>query len=164
MDKKELLKEFEAEFETMRAELGFSATLDELDDVFFLRDFIMGAGFLSTKLSRMLTGRMKDTINQWNSYFHALVMPNPSNMINLTESKMFSEEEKKAMIPYMNHIIELASRNTLIGLTKNKKAEAKWFDDCLAFWNDTFKEEAIRIMKKTNSSWAMKVQEEKVEI
>ncbi len=163
MDKKELLKQFEEEFEKMRKELGFSATLDKLDAVFFLRDFILGTGYVSDELSRMIARRITDSLNSWNGYLHSLIMPNPANMVNITESKMFSDEEKEAMIPLMNAIMELMSRNTLIGLTKDKAEEGKWFDDCLGFWNKTLKKEAIKMMKKTTSLWAEKARSNKRE-
>lgn len=163
MDKKELLKQFEEDFKKMRKELGFSATLDKLDAVFFLRDFILEVDYVSEDLSRMIARRITDSLNSWNGYLHSLIMPNPANMITLTESKMFSDEEKEAMIPLMNAIMELMSRNTLIGLTKDKAEEGKWFDDCLGFWNKTLKKEAIKMMKKTNSIWAEKVRPKKKE-
>lgn len=163
MDDKELLKELEVEFEKMRKDLGFSATFDELDTVFFLKEYILATGYLSDRLSRMIARRITDGLGNWNGYFHGLVMPTPTSMINVTESNMFNDDERKAMIPPMNAIMELISRNTLIGLTNDKVKEGKWFDDCLEFWNKTLKQEVTKVMKRTNSTWAEKVRSNKKE-
>lgn len=163
MDKKELLKQFEEDFKRMRKELGFSATLEQLDGVFFLRDFILGNDYVSRDLSRMIARRITDSLTSWNGFLHSLIMPNPANMVNVTESSMFSDEEKEALIPLMNAIMELVSRNTLIGLTKDKAREGEWFDDCLGFWDRRLKKEAIKMMKKTTSLWAEKARSTKRE-
>lgn len=161
MDKKKLLKDFETEFEKMRKELKFSASLEQLDRVFYLRDYILSAKYLSPNFSKMITRRITDVLNTWNGYLHALIMPNPTNMVNVTESKMFSDEEKEAMIPLMNSICELLSRNNLIALTKDTAEEGKWIDDCLGFWNKILKKEATKIAKKTHSIWVEKVRSKK---
>ena len=44
-DKETLLKELREKFEIMKKELGFKASFKELDEIFFIEDFILNAGF-----------------------------------------------------------------------------------------------------------------------
>ena len=83
-------------------------------------------------------------------------MPNPQNMANLAESDQFDEQEKKELIKIMNKSFELTSRNTLIGLKKDKKQEAKFIDDGVEFWKSEFKIKLQEIMKKINNYWKEK--------
>ena len=59
----ELQKEFDQEFAKMKQELGFKSSFEELEKIFFLRDFIQKEGFISTSLSRMMCHRITSTFN-----------------------------------------------------------------------------------------------------
>jgi len=156
MGKTELMKELEKKFAAMQKELGFKSSFEDIDNIFFIKDSILSAGFVSDKLSRQVCSRIVDTYMSWTSYLHNLVLPNPQNMININESKMFDEREKKSIIELVTQITELTSRHTLIGITKDKKEEAKFIDNAVNFWNNTFKPKLTEVMKKVNSGWAKK--------
>lgn len=130
----ELLKEFEEKFSKIRKELNFAPTLDELDEVFFLRDFILQTGFVSPKLSRMVCSRIKDTLIIWTQQLQAWVTPNPYSFVSISESQIFSEEEKKEMNNITKEFLSLSSKNILVGLTKNKEKEKEFIEESLAAW------------------------------
>jgi len=153
MNKKEILEELEEKFKIMKKELGLKASLEELDEVFFIRDSILMARFVSEKLSRQICSRIIETYMSWTNYLHSLVMPNPGHMLNMNESKMFNDEEKKAILKLISQAMELTSRNNLIGLTKDRKEEAKFIDNSLNFWIKSFKPEMIKIITKINENW-----------
>ncbi len=152
----ELQKEFDQEFAKMKQELGFKSSFEELEKIFFLRDFIQKEGFISTSLSRMMCHRITSTFNSWVSYLHGLVMPNPGSMIGVTESQMFEQDAKQEVIVLLNQIMEIVSRNTLIGLTKNKKQEAQFIDDSVVFWNEKLKPKLTELLSKVNATWKEK--------
>jgi len=152
--KKELSEELQSKFKEMKKELGFKATFKEMEKIFFLQDFVAKDGFVSEQLSRAICHRMSDLFNSWNGYMHNLVLPNPGSMINVEENKMLSDEDKQKMIELMNKNIELVSRNGLIGLSKNKKEESKYVDDCVSHWNKTLQPYLLTMMKKINGEWA----------
>ena len=156
MNKKELLKELEEKFKVMKRELGFKVSLEEVDSIFFIKDAVLSTGFVSEVLSRQLCSRIVDTYVNWNNYLHSLIIPNPNNMLNINESKMFNEEEKKKITKLMTEIMALVSTNTLIGLTKDKSGEARFIDDSIDFWKKTFSPELIKIIKKINDEWSKK--------
>jgi len=154
MEKTEILEIFEKEFKQMRKDLKFKATLEELDTVFFLRDYILNGGHFRYNLSRALSHRLMDTFGSWNSYLHSLVVPNPGSLINMSESEMFNKEEKKAIMKLMTQTLVFTSRNSVNGLTKND--DGKFFDDTLKFWNKILQPELVKIMKKVNTGWIKK--------
>jgi len=153
MESKDILKEFETEFEKIKKELGFKSNLKELDRIFYLNDLILKEGFVSTKLSRTICTRIANTFMSWNNYLHGLIMPNPSYMVNMTEHQMFDDNDRKDIVKLMNKILALVSTNTLVGLTEDKKAEAKFIDDSVTFWKSSFLLDIIKIMEKINKEW-----------
>ena len=155
-EREELLKEFEAEFDSLRKELKVMATLGELDEVFYLRDFALEVGFVSNHLSRGICRRIADLYMNWLSYIHGLVIPNPNSLPNVTESQMFDEQEKEGIMKFIGQLMELISRNSLIGLKKDKAEEGKFMDDALKFWNETFTPKLTVMMKKVNTGWKEK--------
>ncbi|MBS1266754.1 MAG: hypothetical protein MAG795_00723 [Candidatus Woesearchaeota archaeon] len=156
MTNSKLLDEFEQEFDKMKKELGFKSSFQDLEKIFFLKDFIQNEGYVSTNLSRMICHRISKTFNSWTSYLHGLVIPNPNSMMSVKESKIFEDEEKQKIINLLNDIMELVSRNTLIGLTKDKKLEAQFIDDAVDLWNNKLDPKFVKIVKKVNTSWKEK--------
>ncbi|MBD3310013.1 hypothetical protein GF351_02230 [Candidatus Woesearchaeota archaeon] len=152
MQNKQLLEEFEASFNDLKKELGFSSSLEELDEIFFFKDMIMQAGFSSPQLSRMLCGRIRDTYHAWISQLHSWLMPNPSSMIGISESQAFSEEEKAEITNLMKRLMAFVSQNVLIGLTKDREKEARYMDDAVRLWNDN-KQTLITYAYKVNDYW-----------
>ena len=153
MEQKELLDFFEKEFLKIKADLGFKAGLDEIDKIFFVKVMILKEGFVSEMLSRQICNRITETLMQWNSYVYNLIFPNPGDMILGSESKAISQEDKNELWKLMRKSMELVSRNSIIGLSKDKKIEAKFIDDSLDFWNMKFNPKVIEIVKKINSEW-----------
>jgi len=158
MERDNLLKQFEKEFELMKKELKFKSTLNELDKIFFIRDHILSAGWISRNLSRVICSRIVDTYQSWNGYLHSLIMPNMGSFLNMTESQIFDERDKKDMIQIMSRIMAFSTKNTLIGLTKDKKEEAKFIDDSVKIWNKVMKPKMVGIIKKANDYWNGKIQ------
>ena len=154
MEQQELIKRAEEKFKETKHELGFKASFEELDKVFFIRDGVMKAGFVSDNFSRQICARIVESLMSWNNYLHGLIMPNPQNLLNFTESKSVkTEEERKQITKIMKRAMAFASTNTLVGLTKNRKEEAEFIDESLKFWNEEFSPILTVIMKKVNDNW-----------
>lgn len=154
MEKKELLKELEKKFDEAKNGLGFQATFEELENVFFLKDAILSENFVSENFSRQLCSRISDTFLNWHNYLHSLLMPNPSHMTNQTESKLFNTEvERKEIWESLKKIMYLASLNSLAGISKDKKLEAQFIDESLDFWKTNFSLKMTEILRKVNGGW-----------
>jgi len=160
MTKQELIKEMKDAFEKSKQELGFKVNFEELDGIFFITDSVLNAGFVSNRFSRQICSRIVETYVNWNNYFHSLVLPNPQNMINITESNMLNQDEKQEIKSLMTKCVALISKNTLIGLTKNKKQEADFIDSAVKFWNEIYSKKAKQILEKVTSAWKEREAEE----
>jgi len=153
MNNKELLKELEVEFLRIKEELKFQSSLEELDEIFFIKDSIFQDGFVSNRLNRQICSRIVHTYMNWNNYLHGLIFSNPGNMMGMAESKMFDDEEKKKMNSLVSKSMGVVSANTLVGLTKDKAGESKFIDNAVSFWNETYKPGIERIIIKVNKGW-----------
>lgn len=153
MTNKDLIKELKENFEKMKNELGFEASYEDVERIFFIEDHILREGFVSEKLSRQVCARITELYMAWNNYLHSLIMPNPQNMLNMGESKIFNQDEKKEMTELMKKAMELSSRNSLLGLTREDDEQARFIDDAVDFWDDVFSVKLIEIMRKINDEW-----------
>ncbi len=155
-NKEELLRELEDKFNITKKELKFKLSFEEIDSIFFIRDAVLSAGFVSENFSRQLCWRIFETYNNWNNYLHSLIIPNPQNMLNINESKMFNEAEKKEITQLIVGSMALMSANALVGLTKDRTKESKFINESVEFWRKTFNPQLIKVMEKINEGWNKK--------
>lgn len=156
INKKELLEELEKSFAEAKKELKFKTSFEEFEENFFIKDMVLHDGFVSTRLSRQLCRRIIDAYNSWLWYLHGIVMPNPSSMFSVTESQMFEDSEKDEIMKLMDKTSAIASRNSLIGLLKDKEFEAKFIDESVSFWKKEFIPALTKIVQKATDQWAQK--------
>jgi hypothetical protein len=148
----DLLKKFEMHFESMKKELKFKATLKELDEIFFVNDFIHKEGFVSTNLSRQLARRIVELYISWAQYLHGLLIMNPNSLTSIAESQAFTEKEKEEHGKLFDRLMVISTEHTYIGLTKDKKREAAFFDSAVSLWKE-ISPQLIEIMKKVGKQW-----------
>jgi len=153
MEKQKLLKELEESFKKIKSELKFSPTLEDIDKIFSIKDAVLKEGFVSERFSRQLCYRIVENYMGWNDYLHSLIMPNPQNILNMSESKIFSQEEKKDIVESMKKLMTISSKNSFIGLTKDQKAEKEFIEYAVEFWENEFKDKITKIMSKVNKEW-----------
>ncbi len=153
MDKKKLIQEFEESFSELKKRLKFKASLEELDDAFYIKDAIKKDGFLSEKLSRQICYRIVENFMGWNDYLHSLIMPNPQNILNMSESKIFDADERREITELMKKAMQVSSKNSVAGLMRDEKMEGEFIDKALNVWEKEFKVKLIKIMKKINKEW-----------
>ena len=159
MKQDELMQRLDKEFEAMRNDLKIKSSFEELDKVFFLRDYFLKEGYISVKLSRAVCRRIVDFYMGWVGYLHGVILPNPSSMINVTEHNMFDDKEKDDILNLMNTILAHSSRNTLIGLIMDRKDEAKFIDESLRLWKEDVQPKMVAMMVKVNKAWVDKSNE-----
>lgn len=150
MNKKELLDELEQEFEKLKQQEGFESTLDELDRVFYIRDYILALKYVSLNLERQLAWRIVETYNNWLNYLHSIIMPPPHNMVANAESQQISEEEKQNIMQLMNKVLAHTSTSPIN--TLKKESQGKFIDNSLKLWNEV-QPELLNIMQKINKYW-----------
>jgi hypothetical protein len=150
----QLICELHDGFAKVKNELGLKCSFNELDSVFFIEDAILQIGFVSKNaLSRQICGRIVETFMGWNHYLHNLIMPGSQDMIQMNESKMLNETDRKMAGKMIGNAMRFVSENMLNGLTKDKKAESEFIDGALDFWNEDYKGSLIAFMQKIHSGW-----------
>jgi hypothetical protein len=153
MEQDKLSKYLEEKFEKLKKEQKIKTNLEELDEIFFIKDSISKDGFVSDRLARQICHRIVETYMGWNEFLHGLIMPDLHNILNIGESKIFDQEEKKKIFELMKRIMERNSTNSLIMLKKNKKEEARFIDESVKYWKENFLPEIVIIMEKINKEW-----------
>jgi len=154
MNNEALINELETKFSELKKELKLKVGLKELDEIFFIKDTILQNRFVSESLDKQIATRIVSTYMSWNNYLHGLIFPNPGNMINMAESKIFNEDEKNKMNNLVSKAMGLVSKNSLIGISKDKTEEAKFFEESVRLWNEIYKPGIEKIIKKVMSNWS----------
>ncbi len=153
-EQKALLDRFEESFLSLKQDLGFNADLDKLDDFFYLRDYVLQLRYVSLNLSRLICSRIKDVFSSWVSLLHGWVMPNPSSMISMEESKIFNDDEKKEMIDIIQLFMAHISKNTILSISPDEKAEAEFIDESIMLWEKN-REKIKKFVEKIRHHWEM---------
>jgi hypothetical protein len=152
---KEIIKEFETKFKESKKKYKIKSSFQELDDIFLLKDFIEKEGYVSTEVLWQIRDRIMNLFSNWASYLHGIIIPNPSSMLNITESAIFSDKEKEEINKIMSKMLTLTSKNSIINLTKNKKEEAKLIDESKEYWIE-ITPKLKEIMIKIHDNWKEK--------
>ena len=134
MDREEILLLLKARFEELQKDLKFKASFKQLDEIFFIKDHYLERKTMPERFDRDLSHRIASTFNSWIGTLHNWVIPNPSSLIAITESNQFSDEEKEEMKKVMKDFMKILSLNSVIGLGKDKKLQAKYFDEAHEIW------------------------------
>jgi hypothetical protein len=152
--KKELLDELKIQFEKSQKEIGFETSFEELNNLFFIEDAILSAGFVSNSFSRQLCSRITDGFGNWENYLHSLLMPNPGSMMNQTEAKLFQNPSDREEIWNMiSKLVGFITLNNLVGITKDLQKEKEFIDGVYNFWINEFKPFSEKLLTRIKKAW-----------
>lgn len=152
-DNNKLMQEYWAAFGEAKRITGFESDINELEENFMISDMVLNEMFVSKYFSRSVCRRICDFFGAWSNYFHRLLMPNPSSIVDLKESKVLTHEDKENLTKSFNLMMELCSRNSVISLVKDKKAEGEFIDECLNAWKNEIKPNLTVMAEKVNDMW-----------
>ena len=139
-------------FDEWKKEAGFNATFKELDEIFFIEDYILASGFVSSKVNRMICGRIVDTYNNWIGRIHSWLVPTPYSLISTSESHLFNEAEKEELKMILKELMAFVSQNAVVGLTKDSKMEAGFVDKSLSLWKKHL-QTLVKYSSKVHEYW-----------
>lgn len=139
-------------FDKWKCELNFKSSFEELEEIFFIQDYILASGFVSSKVNRMICGRIRDTFNSWIQQIHSWLLPSPYSIISTSESQLFNDEEKKELNTLLEDFMSIVSLNVEVGLTKNKQKESEYVDSSLMVWRKQLPI-LIKFSKKVYDYW-----------
>ena len=153
MEEINLLEELDKKFNKTKQELGFESTFEEIEKYFYLKDGVLKDGFVSEKFSRQLSHRMLDTYASWITSLHNLIMPNPQDLISMTECKRLTDDERKKASNLISVSMNLIRKNSIVGLSRDKQAEGKLIDEIVETWKNKFEPALLELEKKIQSAW-----------
>lgn len=153
MEKEKMMKELEEKFNALKKELKIKSSLEDLDNVFLIKDYFLKEGFISDNLLLKVNWRISEMYNFWNGYLHSLILPNLQSLFSMSESKLFSKEEKDEIISVLNKSLAFISTITLQSVVRNRNEQARLIDDSLKFWNEHMKPSLAKVLKKANDYW-----------
>jgi hypothetical protein len=70
---------------------------------------------------------------------------------------MLSEEDKNEIMHIIDKTAALISKNTYIGLTKDRKKEKEFIDESVRYWKEEFSTKVAKIIGKLNTGWKDKI-------
>lgn len=151
----DVLVEFEKSFLSLRKELGFKATLPELDDLFYIKDHISKEGYVSSQLERIICQRITEILMGYANYLHNLLLPNPSSMVMMIESQAFNDVERQDISLLFNHLMDHLSTNSINSIAKDKQGDSRFIDDSVRISLE-IRPRFIEITKKVKGIWSQR--------
>lgn len=150
--KEQLIDNLKKSFSNWKKEIKFDASFEQLDEIFFITDYILASGFVSPKINRMICGRLRDTYNSWVQQIHSWIIPTPYSMISTSESQLFDDKETELLNTILKDFMSIISLNVEVGLTKDKERECFYVDNCIATWKKHLPK-LIEFSKKVQNYW-----------
>lgn len=148
----QLIKDLRESFDKWKNETNFKPSFEELDEVFYIQDYILASGFVSPQINRMICGRMRDTFYGWVQQIHSWLIPAPYSLVSRSEHQLFTDEEKKELKIILRDFMSLVSLNLEAGLTRDKQKEAEYVDTSLKLWRKHLPS-LITFSKKVREYW-----------
>jgi hypothetical protein len=153
-EKQQLLEELEEKFEELRKKVGFKMTLEELDEIFSVKDYIIHIGYVRGKFFHQLNQIICDYFNSWQNYLVGLMFPTHDYLIRQTESKLFSsEEDKKKIWVLIKNSMKFVSMGSVIVLNKSDSLEKEFVENSYSFCKNSFIPELLKIAEKIHANW-----------
>jgi hypothetical protein len=156
MTNQELLSELKTKFEGTKKELGLKYSFEDYNRIFFLKDMVLSARFVSEEFSRMLSRRVVDTYVSWNNYLNGLLVPPPGHVAMSTEAQLFNEQDHEKLFKLVAKIAKLINLNMLVGVTQDKKSEAEFLNEAVRFWDEEVKQQLTPVIRKCHDNWVEK--------
>ena len=154
IDKKDILKELEYDFEKLKKELDLIISLEDLDSIFGIKDSILSDGYVGENLSRQICSKISETFHNWINYLNNLILPNPGHMVSQTETKLFNSKEDKELIWNLTQgAMRYVSKNSLDVVTRDKVLQRELINGSVEYWKTDFSLKAEKIMQKIHDSW-----------
>ena len=154
VDKKQILRELEHDFEKLKKEIKLESNFEELEIAFGIKDSILSTGFVSEDLSRQLCSKISETFYNWINYFNNLILPNSGFMPSSTESQLFSSKEDRELIwSLIQGSMKFVSKNSLDIISKDKVLQKELIDGAMKYWKSEFSTKTKEIMKKVHDGW-----------
>jgi hypothetical protein len=156
-DKEKLIKEYEKEFEDLKKELGFEVSMEELEEEFYIKDYILEIDYIRENLSMQIASRIIDYYRNWSNYLNNILIPNPGFIPHQTEAKLFSsDKDRKQVWEMLELCMKYSSQYSLMFLSKDKKMQKEFIDNSFKDWKNILRPFLKESMSKVYEAWRKK--------
>lgn len=155
MDKVNLIKELQKDFNSFKKETGLKTSFNEIEENFSFSNLILDAGYVPNQLDKVIVSVIASKFRDWHTYLNGLLMPNPNYFSSQTEAKLFNSEKDKNKIWNLIKIsMKISSASSLINLNQDKEKTKDFIDSAFDSWKNEFTPEIKKIIEKVNSAWS----------
>ena len=145
--------ELEKAYASLKKELKLKVTLEELDSIFLIEDYVAKEGFVSNRLERQIVRRIVDVLSSWINYLHGLLMSNPNSLISMQESSILTDADKEKITKTIDRLMIFSTEYNIIAVKDDKKRSAAFIDDSVASWNKDISPVVLDFMQRSNAMW-----------
>ncbi len=154
IDKKDLIKEIEKEFASIKKDFSIEFDLDYFNSEFGILNAVYDKGFVPSNFELALISLVTNKFKDLHGYFNSLLVPGGQYLAMQTEAKLFSSETDRKMIWNMiRKIMEVSSRSALLIHKGDRKESLEFVRDMAAYWTGDFKPKVIDIFMRVNKAW-----------
>jgi len=152
VNKKELFVELDEKFSETKEKLGFKASLDDIDGVYFVRDMILDCGYVSDDFARQMCGRMVSTYYSWVGQFQAWLTPGMGSVINHNEVKSLDEADIESVKALTHRAMYFFRADKVTGVNHDWKKMGELVDEMVDGQKDFFEKLAV-LLDKVAIGW-----------
>ena len=109
---------------------------------------------------RQIRRRMNEKVIFFCKIIEGLLYPTQQHIINVTEIKNFSDEEKKKIHDIYKRLMHYERQSLLLDVTPNDKEDVEFINGVFDFWRK-IKKQMENIVKKMQDSWKKEFDSEK---
>ncbi|HME87329.1 MAG TPA: hypothetical protein VKE88_02860 [Candidatus Nanoarchaeia archaeon] len=151
--------EFEKSFAVLKKELKIKVTLEELDSIFLVHDYVAKEGFVSNRLERQIVRRIIDVFSSWINYLHGMLVPNPNSILNVNEVSILTDADREKITKTVDRLMIFSTRYNMIAIKDDTKEAGKYIDDSVDAWNKEISPVLLDLMQRSNKMWNDRLQQ-----
>lgn len=147
-----MINEVEPEYEKLRKKYpnlpNFRNLDKEFEVVLRLEDKIIPRVHLLRTVSNLVSNHFLFFVD----YLHNLIFPNPSSIIIMEESKIYSEEEKDKIENLIKKLTFFTRKNLELSVIRSEKEDVKFIVESYKEWK-SMKKPLLTIIEKATKHW-----------
>lgn len=130
-----------------------SVPFQELDNAFYVAEYFASKKEVPPYMGGLIIRRISDYYQSWASFFHRLLMPNPSSIIDLEESKNLTTEDKKNIQRLLRDVMGFVTKATALNFEKDVTENEKFMKESLDFYSTALSPFLKEFLLRLHESW-----------
>jgi hypothetical protein len=144
------MSELEAGYSRLKRKYPNLPSYQNLDKEFEIEAHIADKPVPENYILRAISNSIANYLFMFLDYLHNILYPNPSSLIVMEESRIYTDEEKKQIETILRRITYLTRRNIELTILKDEKKDSKFISDAYSDWKSLKKQLSSLIGKAAN--------------